>query len=691
MKAESGGFIKGDGFKSRCFFLIVPYLVVPYLLIGLPGCALTNVSPSASPTQNAWPAYEDSGAQAYIAQCERQYHAALGQLRALEKTSFPQQMELLAAINRLDILFNESLGFAGLYANVHPNSTMRAAGDVCEQKITSLENEIQQSPYVYEQLAKVNLAALNAVDRQYVSRRLQLSKLKGAHLPDNQRERIRELNDAIVKVGQEFSNNIRNDVRQLELPPGDLRGLPEDYVAAHPVNAAGKVVLTTDNPDYLPFMLYAHNDHARLQMYKAFRQRGFPVNREVLKNLLLLRHELAGVLGYDNFADYITADKMIGTARDAEAFIERTHQVVLPRAQQDYAALLQRLQQIDPSATSVGDWQKSYIENRIKNDVYVVDAQEVRRYFSYPKVRQGIFDLVENLFQVSIKPWQTQVWHESVKAYEIWDGDKLLGQFYLDMHPREGKYQHAAQFGLRDGVTGVQTPLAALVCNFPGGDGSAGLLEHDQVETFLHEFGHLLHTMFGGRLPWVSLAGTNVQRDFVEAPSMMLEEWVWDKDTLQTFATDADGNVIPDALITKMNAARAFGKGLFIRQQLFYAALSLNYYRRDPEELDLDAVMVELQERYSPFAYVEDTYFYTSFGHLEGYSAIYYTYMWSLALATDMFSEFQRAGLSDRAVAKRYRDKVLASGASKPAAQLVEDFLGRRFSLDAFAKSLEIE
>jgi thimet oligopeptidase len=426
-----------------------------------------------------------------------------------------------------------------------------------------------------------------------------------------------------------------------------------------------------------------------LRMYKAARQRAYPANREVLKKLLTLRHELAELLDYDNFADYITADKMIGSARNAGDFIDRIHQVVMPRSQQDYAVLLQRLRKIDPSATQVNDWQKIYLENLIKNDVYTLDSQEVRRYFSYPKVRQGIFDLVENLFQVSIKPWQTQVWHPSVEAYEIWDGEQRIGQFYLDMHPREGKYQHAAQFGLRDGVAGVQLPLAALVCNFPGGDGGVALLEHDQVETFLHEFGHLLHSMFGGQLPWVSLAGTNVQRDFVEAPSMMLEEWVWDKDTLQTFASDVDGKVIPEDLVTRMNTARQFGKGVFIRQQLFYAALSLNYYNRDPGTLDLDVTMMELQKRYSPFAYVEDTFFYTSFGHLDNYSAIYYTYMWSLALATDMFGEFQRAGLRDPVVAKRYRDAVLAPGASKPAAQLVEDFLGRPFSLDTFAKSLE--
>jgi len=678
-----------SGVLRRSFLFTVPYLV-----FFLTGCALTRDLTDTRPTSNIadeWPAYEAAEAQTYLAQCRHQFQAARNLLQNLEQKTFPKSFDLLIAVNQLDILLSEPLGFAELYANVHPNSTMRAAGEVCEQKLTSLQNDIHLSPHLYSQLAQVDLVALNETDRQFVSWRLQLSKLKGAHLPTDKRERIRELNDAILKTGQEFSANIRNDTRQVELQPGDLRGLPDDYVAAHPVNAAGKVVLTTDNPDYLPVMLYALSDNTRLRMYKAFRQRGYPANREVLKKLLVLRRELAGLLGYDNYADYITADKMIGSAQNAGAFIDRIHQIVLPRAQQDYSALLQRLRKIDPTATRVGDWQKSFLENLIKNDVYAVDAQEMRRYFSYPKVRRGIFDLVESLFQVSIKPWNTPVWHESVEAYEIWEGGKRLGQFYLDMHPRGGKYQHAAHFGLRSGVAGVQLPLAALVCNFPGDDGSAGLMEHDQVETFLHEFGHLLHSMFGGQVPWAGLAGTNVQRDFVEAPSMMLEEWVWDKGTLQSFATDADGNVIPDALVAKMNAAREFGKGIFIRQQLFYAALSLNYYHGDPQDIDLDAVMVELQGRYSPFAYVDDTHFYTSFGHLDGYSAIYYTYMWSLALATDMFSEFQRAGMRDPIVAKRYRDKVLAPGATKPAAQLVEDFLGRPFSLDAFGKSLEIE
>lgn len=672
------------------------FLVLCCSLVLLTSCAhktpvpaVTQVASPPKPVPPAWPSYEDPAAQSYIKNCQRQYHAALAEFRSVETQEFSEDYNLLRAINHIDILIYEPLGYANLYSNVHPNAMLRSAAEACEQKMMSLQSDINMSRPLYNRLAAIETAAWSETDRYFVETKKMVFELAGVNLEPDKRARVRELNEAIVKTGQVFAANIRNDVRKVPIQPGDLRGLPEDFIAAHPVDATGMVVLTTDYPDYLPFMQYAINDNARLQMYKAFRQRGYPANREVLKELLRLRHQLAQLLGYANFADYITADKMIGSAQNAAEFIERINVIATPRSNQDYAALLQRLQKIDPLATQVGDWQKTFLENLLKNEEYSVDPQEVRQYFAYADVRQGIFDLVEHLFEVEIRPWQTEVWHVSVEAYEMWDDGKLLGQFYLDMHPREGKYQHAAQFGIRDGVAGIQTPLAALVCNFPGGDGSQGLLEHDQVETFLHEFGHLLHTLFGGNQPWLSLAGTNTQRDFVEAPSQMLEEWVWNAETLKSFARNAAGEPIPDALIARMNAARQFGKGIFTRHQIFYAALSLNYYNRDPDLFDLDELMVELQQEYSPFAYVDDTFLYAGFGHLDGYSAMYYTYMWSLVIASDLFQVFEQAGLRNPQVAQRYRAKILAPGGSKPAAQLVEDFLGRPFSFDAYAETLD--
>jgi len=216
------------------------------------------------------------------------------------------------------------------------------------------------------------------------------------------------------------------------------------------------------------------------------------------------------------------------------------------------------------------------------------------------------------------------------------------------------------------------------------------LLEHTEVVTFFHEFGHLLHHLFGGRTRWAGLSGVRTEWDFVEAPSQMLEEWCWDPKVLQQFARHHQtGEPIPEALVKRMREAEEFGKGLRVRQQMFYAATSLHFHDRDPSGLDTTALAAGLQEKYTPFRHVDGTYFQESFGHLEGYSAIYYTYMWSLVIAKDLFGVFRREGLLERGPAMRYRKAVLEPGGSRPAKDLVRQFLGRDSSFDAFAAWLD--
>jgi thimet oligopeptidase len=231
------------------------------------------------------------------------------------------------------------------------------------------------------------------------------------------------------------------------------------------------------------------------------------------------------------------------------------------------------------------------------------------------------------------------------------------------MHPRDGKYKHYAQFTLASGVAGKRLPEGVLVCNFPRPGAEPALLEHGEVKTFLHELGHL-HDIFGGQTQrWAGLAGTNTERDFVEAPSQMLEEWVWDPEALAGFARHVEtGAPIPPALVARMRAADEYGKGLWVRQQMFYAALSLELHRRDPAGLDTTALAAELEARYTPFRHVPGTWFQASFGHLDGYSALYYTYMWSLVIAKDLFGAFRREGLFARGPAERYRREVLEPG-----------------------------
>ncbi|PUA27227.1 MAG: tetraacyldisaccharide 4'-kinase [Cellvibrio sp. 79] len=628
----------------------------------------------------------ESSAKSYLLTCESDYEKARGLLTELSLSGKKfSTRELLNAVNNLDIVLDKQMNLAGLYANVHPHPEMRAAAEQCEQNLVSLISEISLSRPLYNQIANVDLAVLNQEDHRFVEHMLRDYKRSGVDKDDATRTRIKALNEEINLIGQQFDKNIRDGSRQLILNSvADLKGLPQDYIDAHQPDAQGKIILTTAYPDYFPFMQFAENDELRKKFYVLFRQQAYPENKQVLQQLLAKRYELAQLLGYKNFSEYITEDKMIKTPANAQSFIDKVSLLANPRADVEYSELLKRLQKIDPSAKKVADWQKLYIEHLVKKEKYEVNSQEVRKYFHYDNVREGIFDLTEAMFGVTIRPWNTPVWHESVNAYEVVEKGKVIGRFYLDMHPRDGKYQHAAQFSITSGLKDVQLPEAALICNFPN-----TLMEHTDVETFLHEFGHLMHDLFAGvDQRWVYFSGTKTELDFVEAPSQMLEEWVWDAKTLATFARNDKGEVIPPALVKKMVKARDFGKALWTKHQLFYAALSLGFYNQDPATLDIDKKMALIQANYSPFGYVDDTYFYASFGHLNGYSSLYYTYMWSLVIAADMHSEFLKKGLRNSDLANHYRETVLAPGGKKDAAQLVEDFLGRPYSFDAFAKDL---
>ena len=612
------------------------------------------------------------------------------------------KLSFLTALDNFYIQLENTYSVAQLYNNTHPNADIRSSASECQQAIESLVTDVNLSQAIYQQLQQIDSSNSDAITQRYHKKLLNDFTRSGVDKDQQQRDSLRQLQIDIADLGQQFSKNIREDVRHITIDSKEqLNGLPQDYINGLDKNTDGQWLITTDYPSIFPFLRYAQDDAKRLAIYKLFLDRGYPDNEALLKQIISKRHQLATTLAYDNYADYVTEVAMIGTPDNAEAFIDRIATLAKPRSQRDYEQLLGQLQTTVPSASEVGSWQKSFLQEQVKKQQYQYDAKAVREYFAYDNVKQGIFELAGQLFDVEIIPWQTDVWHSAVSAHELrTTNGKTLGYFYLDMHPREGKYKHAAHFGIKTGVLNKQLPVSALICNFPGEDKqldnngqriNRGLMEHNQVETFLHEFGHLMHSLIGGHQPWSGISGIATERDFVEAPSQLLEEWVWNYDTLKTFAVNAKGETIPKAMVDKMQRARGFGKGTHIRNQMFYAALSLNYYSSEPEKLDLNETLIRLQQAYSPFDYIHDTHFYANFGHLYGYSARYYTYMWSLVIAADLFSEFEREGLLDPTVAARYRDKVLAPGGSRDAADLVADFLGRPFNYQAFIEQLNAE
>jgi thimet oligopeptidase len=310
----------------------------------------------------------------------------------------------------------------------------------------------------------------------------------------------------------------------------------------------------------------------------------------------------------------------------------------------------------------------------------------VRPYFPYDRVQQGILDTAARLFHVTFKPATHAVWDPSVSAWNVFDGDKLVGRVYFDMHPRDGKDKWFSSSPVVPGIKGKQLPEGALICNFPGGKpGDPGLLQYDDVVTFFHEFGHLMHNILGGQQAWSGVSGFATEGDFVEAPSQMLEEFFRDPAILQSFAKHYQTNeVLTLDLIEKMNRASAFGRARWVQGQLFYSSYSLDLHDRSPEGLDLDAVLRTDFGRFIPYPFVEGNHMYAAFGHLVGYNSNYYTYLLDKVIALDFFSQFDQKNLLDGEAAMRYRRTVLEPGGSKPGAELIRGFLGRPQNLDAF-------
>jgi thimet oligopeptidase len=464
----------------------------------------------------------------------------------------------------------------------------------------------------------------------------------------------------------------------------DLAGLPQDYLDAHHPGPDGLIRISTDYPDAFPILEFADKEEVRMNMRTIFNNRAWPANEAVLKALLAKRYELARLMDFPSYAALITRDKMIGSPERVARFLDEVDAAAKPGADADYAELLAREKQFKPGATQVELWNSAYVERLVRKEKYEVDSALVRQYFTFDKAKSGIFGLMKDLFGADIRASNAPVWDKDVSAYELYDKGRLLGRFYLDMHPREGKFSHAALFGLRYGMAGRSVPVGTLVCNFPAN----GPMDHDDVTTFLHEFGHLVHWLYSGNQAYALQSMDELQWDFIEAPSQLLEEWTWNYATLKGFASNANGEPIPESLVRKMNAARHFGEPSYWKSQLAYSAVSLNYYNRDPASFDLTDMWGQQYQRYAMYPYIPGTHPYAAIGHLDGYSAIVYTYVWSKAIALDLFTRFQKAGIRDTETALQYRKLILEPGGSQDANSLIQAFLGRPLSLDALKTRL---
>jgi len=667
--------------RATAFALTAAMLLAPSFAARSAAADKTQAPPAFFFAQNPDVAAYKSSAEAELAQAKAALETMLAVkgTRTIENTLVPYNLVTAHADN---VAYQ-----ASLMESSHPDSTFRTEAEHQTQISTKFLDDLSLNREVFDAIRAVDVSKADGPTRYFVERTIKEFRRSGVDKDEATRKEIAGILEELTKISQEFDKNIRNDSRSIVLDSAaDLDGLPEDFIKSHPAGADGKIRISIEYPDFYPVIRYAKNGEVRRRLMLESQNRGYPVNMPVLDSLIAKRYRLAQLLGYPNYAEFITENKMIGNATNAGDFITRLNDLTLKRAKEELAVYLKRKQEDDPSATQINRWEVSYYGRLIRKRDYDFDPEAVRPYFAFKQVKQGVLDVTAKMFGVSYKRVDTPVWHPSVEAYEVYDGKKLLGRFFFDLHPRPGKFNHAARFGIRQGSAGLQLPESALLCNFPGDrPGDPGLMEQSDVETFFHEFGHMIHTTFGGQGRWEQVNGTSTERDFVEAPSQLLEEWCWDTKVLQSFAKHHEtGQPIPAEMVEKMRRADTFGRALGTATQVFYAAVSLNVYNRPSTEVNHDKIVSDLEPRYSAVPPMEGTHMQCSFGHLDGYSAVYYTYQWSLVIAKDMFSRFDKADLMDTKVARKYRDLVLAPGGSRPARESVKAFLGRDYDFKAY-------
>jgi thimet oligopeptidase len=595
------------------------------------------------------------------------------------------EANVLHAMNRLNMLMEDLSGPLYIINNVSPDKATRDAAEECTLKWAPFETDIFQNEGLYKRI-KVALAA-DAIDAQYKKVLIESFEDNGVALPLAKRKRVKDINEQITKLGQEFDKNVREYDVKLPFTAAQLQGVPEDVLKNAKVDAEGRYLIGMDYPSYLPVLENAVDESVREKMHRAKSVEGGDVNLELLDKISVLRQELAGIYGYPSYAAFTLRRKMAGTPDAVIGFLNQVKEKVTQIEQREVdelRALKAKSTNQPLAATKLNRWDTAYYQKQAKREQFNVNQEEIRRYFPTEASVSYMLRLSEKLYGVLFRPRDVKSWHPDVRVFDVADSatTSYIGTVYLDLFPRDGKYNHAAVWGIRNasGLTG-RTPLPVLVTNL----NRQGLTQ-DELETLLHEFGHALHGLMS-TARYNALAGTNVLRDYVEAPSQMFEEWARREEPLNFFA-QVCGNCpkLSTEQITALDRARKYGQGLRYARQHLYASydIALTHDRKNESAMQTWKRL----EAATPLGHVEGSKFPASFGHVAGgYAAGYYGYMWSEVMALDMLSAYGN-NLLDPRVGRRYRDTILAQGGQIPAEQLIQQFLGRSPTPEAFFKEI---
>src|SRR5438309_4536811 len=546
---------------------------------------------------------------------------------------------------------------------------------------------------------------LTGEDEKLLKETLRDYRRAGLELPSDQRREVEQLRKELSKLGTDFDTNIVKATAPVMFTKADLDGVPESFLASPGIKTGDDVYTVMANVtwQFITVEENAKSEAIRKQLYVIHDTLAKDSNVSVLNQMLVLRNKIALRLGYKSWDDYQTEIKMAKTGMNAEKYINDLVVGIQPKFDSEVAELqkLKAAETNDPNAKiMVWDWR--YYSNQRNKQKYDVDKEALRAYFPFQKVLDGMFNIYQNIFGLRFEkiaaPYK---WIDDLQLYLVTDAasGEPLGMFYLDMFPREGKFNHFAQFDIISGKLlpdgKYQRPTVALLCNFPPPTADKpSLMTHTDVETLFHEFGHALHSIVT-KAKYGRFAGTHVPGDFVEAPSQMLQNWVWDKKVLDAFAADYrdPSKKIPAEIIKRMNEAKLATAGVFYRRQFAFASLDLALHNSHPENEPYDCVAISNPILEKVFLAIDpSTTFVSYFGHLNGYDAGYYGYAWADAIAADMATGFVQAnrGYPDRQAGLKLRREIYEQGDSRDVALSIEKFLGRKQAIQPFLKKLGI-
>jgi Zn-dependent oligopeptidase len=546
---------------------------------------------------------------------------------------------------------------------------------------------------------------LSGEDAKLFKETLRDYRRAGLELPPEKRKEVEQLRKDLSKLGTDFDSNIVGVQAPVVFTKAELDGVPESFLASPGIKTGDDAYTVKANVtwQYQAVMENAKSEEVRKRLYIIHDTLAKDKNVAVLNQMLVLRNKIALRLGYKSWADYQTEIKMAKSGAGAGKYIND----LVTGSEPKFAAEVEEMRKLkaaetkDPKA-KIWVWDSRYYTNQLKKEKYAVDTEALRAFFPFQKTLEGMFAIYQNIFGLKFEQVAApQKWIEDLQLYAVSDAatGEPLGLFYLDMFPREGKFNHFAQFDIIGGKRlpdgKYQRPTVALVCNFPPpSEGKPSLLTHTDVETLFHEFGHALNSIVT-RANYARFAGTNVPGDFVEAPSQMLQNWVWDKKVLDTFAADYrdPAKKIPGETIEKLKEAKLATIGTYYRRQFSLASLDLALHAAHPEDQPYDCVAISnpiLEKVFLPIA--PETTFVAFFGHLNGYDAGYYGYAWADAIAADMATVFESAkeGYLDKQAGMRLRRDIYEPGDSRDITQSIEKFLGRKQSVQPFLKKIGI-